>query len=97
MKQSDGQKEHQQRADHPVLHQRQQQNSFVAEHAGHLFVAHLGQRRVHHQNQADGDGDVGGAYLGTEDQLLNLRQEVPRADADNHRCKNPESKVAIKK
>ena len=32
----------------------------IAEHVAQFFVAHLGQRRIHHHDQADGDWDVRG-------------------------------------
>jgi len=35
-----------------------------------LLVPHLGQRRVHHQDQTDRDGDVRRARLETIDELL---------------------------
>ena len=35
----------------------------VAEHVAQFLVLHLGQRRIHHQDQPDGDGDVGRAAL----------------------------------
>ena len=58
----DRQHEHQDRADDPVLEQRQAQHLPVAEDVAQFFVLHFGQRRVHHQDQADGDGDIGGAH-----------------------------------
>ena len=64
-KEEDGQDEHQDRADDPVLHQRQRQDLAVAEDVAQFLVFHLGQRRIHHQDEADGDGDVGRARLGT--------------------------------
>ena len=33
------------------------------ENLGQFLVAHLGQGRIHHQDEADGDGNVGGAHL----------------------------------
>ena len=53
------QAEHQDRANDPVLDERQPENLGVAEDRPHLLVADLGQRRVHHQDETDGDGDVG--------------------------------------
>ena len=56
----------------------------VAEHVAQFLVLHLGQRRIHHQDQADGDGDVGRADLEAVDERLHARDEVPSADADRH-------------
>jgi hypothetical protein len=41
-KKKDGQKEHQDRADQPVLYQRQAEHALVAEYFSQLFVADLG-------------------------------------------------------
>ena len=57
----DRQHEHQDGADDPVLHEREAEDLVVAEDLAQLLVLHLGQGRIHHQDQADGDGDVGGA------------------------------------
>ena len=46
----EGQAEHQQRTDHPILDEGQHQYPCVAEDFGQLFVFHLGQRRIHHQD-----------------------------------------------
>ena len=67
------QPEHQNRSDQPVLDQRQGQHLGVAEDLVQLLVAHLGQGRIHHQNQADGDGQVGGADLEGVDNLADPR------------------------
>ena len=61
VQEDDRQHEHQDGADDPVLQQRQAQHLPVAENLAQLVIMHFGQRRVHHQDQADGDGDVGGA------------------------------------
>ena len=59
----DGQGEHQERSDDPVLDEGQAENLDVLEDVAELLVFHLGQGRIHHQDQADGDGDVGRARL----------------------------------
>ena len=56
----DGQHEHQDGADDPVLDEGKRQDLPVPEDIRQLFVADLGQGRVHHDDQPDGDGDVGG-------------------------------------
>ena len=56
----DGQQEHQDRADDPVLHQGECQHLDVPEHEPQLFIFHLGQGRIHHQDQANGDRDISG-------------------------------------
>ena len=59
----DGEEKHQHRADEPVLHQRQTEHALVAEDLAQLLVAHLRQRREHHDDQADGDGNIRRAGL----------------------------------
>ena len=61
VQEDDGQEEHEQRPDDPVLHQRQAEDPVVAEDVAELLVLHLGERRIHHHDEADGDGDVGRA------------------------------------
>ena len=55
----DGECEHQNRADEPVLHERQAQHALVAEDFVQFFVADPRERRVHHQDQARCDGNRG--------------------------------------
>ena len=57
----DREPEHQQRADDPVLHEREREHALVAEDLAELLVADLRERRVHHQDEADGDRDRGRA------------------------------------
>ena len=45
-----------------------------------LFVAHLRQRRIHHEDEADGDGDVRRAHCDTIDERRDARDEA----ADEH-------------
>jgi|GEM_PF-3206964 len=52
---------HQNRADDPVLNQGKPQYPFVPEHIAHVLVPDLGKRRIHHQNEAGRNGNVGGA------------------------------------
>ena len=47
--------EHQRRADHPVEQDRGHQQPLVAGDVAELVVADLGQHRVHHHQQPDGD------------------------------------------
>ena len=59
----DGEHEHQNRPDDPVLHEREAEHAGVAKDFAQPLVLHLGQRRIHHEDEADGDGDVGGTGL----------------------------------
>ena len=91
----DGQPEHEQRPDQPILQQRQSQNLPIREHVAQFLVFHLGQRREHHQDQADGDGDVRRIDLETVDQRLDAGKEVSDRHADDHGQENPEGQIAV--
>ncbi len=47
----EGQDEHQDRPDDPVLQKRKTKHLFVVCHLADFFIFHPDQRRVHHQNQ----------------------------------------------
>ena len=82
------QRKHQHRPNDPVLYQRQSQ---------HLAIAklHLGQRRIHHQNQAHGDGDVRRACLVALQQRGHTRHKAPQRNTNSHGQKNPESQKTV--
>ena len=94
-KKDDGQHEHQHRAYDPVLQQRQPQHARVAPHGGQVFVAHLGKRRVHHQHQTDGDGDVGTADLVAADDGLDVRHQPAQGQAQRHGGEDPQREIAV--
>ena len=94
-KEDDGEDEHEHRADHPVLNEGKADHLFIPEDVPHLFVFHFGKRRVHHQDQPDGDRDIGGPDLEGIDEILGAREEVAGADADGHGGKDPDGKVAV--
>ncbi len=97
VQEDDRQREHQHRPDDPVLHQRQRQHLPVAEDVGQLLVAHLRKRRVHHQHQADRDGDVGRSDLEAIDEILDARHEEPEADAQGHGREDPDGQIPVEK
>jgi len=73
------------------------EDAAVTEDFAEFFVADLGQRREHHDDKADGDGDVGGAALEAVDEDRDVRHEVSQANADGHGEKYPEREEAIQK
>ena len=79
----------------PVLHQRKPKDAFVTEHLSQLFVAHFRQGWEHHDDEADGDGDVRRPTLKVVDQAGRGRNEVPNGNADRHRQKDPERQEAV--
>ncbi len=91
----DGQGEHQERPDDPVLDERQRQDLDVLEDIPELLVFHLGQRRVHHQDEPDGDGDVGRSGLEPVDEADDGRDKIAEPDADGHGQEDPDGQVAV--
>ena len=93
----DGQDEHQDGADHPVLHERQAEHLDVLEHLAELLVPHLRKGRVHHENQADGDGNVGGPALELVPEIDDAGKDIAPADADEHGEEDPQGEETVEK
>ena len=93
----DGQGEHQDRADDPVLDKGQGKDLDVAENVAQLLVFHLGQRGIHHQDQSDGDRDIGRAALELVDEPDDGRDKISQSDPDGHGREDPESQIAVEK
>ena len=91
----DGEHEHENRADDPVLDQRERQDLPIAKNPAHLFIAHLGQGRVHHQDEPDGDWDVGGAHREAIPEIGDAGPQPARADAHGHGEEDPQGQVAV--
>ena len=72
-----GQREHQNWSDDPVLDERQGKHFPVVKHVAQFLVLHFCQRRVHHQDQAQRDGKVGGIHLKAVDKRSDTGQEMP--------------------
>jgi hypothetical protein len=89
------QRKHQDGADHPVLNQRQDQYAAVLEDPPHLLVLHLRQRRIHHEDQPDGDGDGCRADGEAVEEGHYAGNEVPEAHARRHGGEDPQRQVAI--
>ena len=97
MQEEDSQQEHQDWSDNPILHERQPQHFPIAKHVAEFFVLHLGQRRVHHQDQPDGNGDVGRPHLEPIDKSLDAGNQVSGPHTDSHRQKDPKGQKAVEK
>jgi hypothetical protein len=91
----DGEEEHEERSDDPVLHQGESQDLPVAKDVPQLLVVDLGQRRIHHDDEADGDGDGGGADGGALDGFAYHRPHIARPDADGHGQEDPEGEETV--
>ena len=86
----DGEEEHEDGTDDPVLHQREPQDLRVAEDVSQFLVVHLGERRVHHDDEADGYGDRSGADRGALDGFADLGPHVTSRHPDGHGQEDPE-------
>ena len=91
----DGKNEHENGADDPVLHERQAEHLPVPEDLAQLLVLHLCQRRVHHQDQADGDRDIGRPDLKAVDEGFRALDEIPESHAKGHCREDPERKKPV--
>ena len=67
----------------------------VAKNFGQALVLHLGEGRVHHQDQADGDGHIGRAGLEPVDEGFDTRDEVANRNPDRHGQEDPQGEEAI--
>ena len=67
----------------------------VAENVAQLLVFHFGQRRVHHQDEADGDRDVGRPALECVDESDDGRDKISQPDSGGHGRENPERQVSV--
>ena len=90
-------RKHENRSDNPVLNERKQQHPAVLEDAAHLLVLHLCQRRIHHQDQADRNGDRGCACVEAVQERHHARHEVAQRNAGCHGGEDPEREVAVEK
>ena len=71
----------------------------VGEDRGHQLVLHLRQRRVHHQDQPDGDEQVGvlADGQGFVEPLDADLEQVADGDAERHGGEDPDRQVAVEK
>ena len=88
--------EHQHRADEPVLREGEAEDAGVGEDLGELRILHLRQRRIHHENEADGDGQVGRANGERGKQRLGVGDhELAEEDPDSHGGEDPDREIPV--
>ena len=88
--------EHQHRADEPVLHEREAEDAGVGEDLGELRILHLRQRRIHHEDEADGDGQVGRADGHRGEQRLGVGDhEMAEHDPESHGGEDPDREITV--
>ena len=92
-----GECEHQNRANNPILDERDREYFPIAKDAREFFVAHLRERRKHHQYEANRDRHVRGSNGHAIRDGRDVWDESPEQYACAHREKNPQREVAIEK
>ena len=83
------QKPHDYRSDDPILEQREDKELFVLESLPYFLVFDANQGWIHHENQADGNGNRGGPDLHLHDEAGDAGKEISDADAQSNGDKNP--------
>ena len=89
------QPEHEDGTDHPVEQERDRQHPRVAEDLAQLLVPHLRQRRVHHQDQPEGDRNRRRANRQVRDRPHDARRDIAQGHTQSHRQEDPEGQVAV--
>src|SRR5665647_992310 len=90
-----GQGEHHRRADHPVQQQARRDHPLVRGDQADLAVAHLGEHRIHHQQQADGDRQRRLADLHRVEGVVQARDQSAEQQAGDHGGTDPHRKEPV--
>ena len=90
-----GEGEHQQRADHPVQDERDAQGAAVGELVADVRVADLGQDRVHHRQQPDGDRQRDGVDLDALERVVEIGDQPAQAEAGGHGQADPQRQEPV--
>ncbi len=90
-----GQGEHQQRAEDPVERERGTRRATFAPELAELVVPDLGEHRVHHQQEPDGDREADGADAQPVEPVVQLWDQRSEHDPADHRERDPERQEAI--
>ena len=88
---------HQDRADDPILYQREPEYPRIFENLAEILISYLGKRRIHHQDQPGRDRDICGADVKAVEDRFDRRIQKPDRDAYSHRQKDPKGQKAIQK
>ncbi len=91
------QREHQGGADDPVQHQGRRQHPSVAGHAVDLAVAHLGEHRVHHQQQTQGDRQRDATDRHRLQRVVDSGREASEHQAPGHGQADPQRQEAVER
>ncbi|MNK96962.1 hypothetical protein D3C87_1172740 [compost metagenome] len=97
MQKHQGDDEHQYRAHQPVHHQGEGDGAAIPGHGAHGAVIHLGERRVHHQDEAYGQRHVGGSDRHRLVPLGHLGEQIANPHPNRHGDEDPEGEIAVEK
>lgn len=89
------QREHERRSDDPVQQQGGQQQAAVAGDGAEAVVAHFGEDRVHHHEQAERDRQRYAGHGDLGERVPEAGHEAAEAESDGHRGENPDGQVAV--
>ncbi len=93
---NEGEGKHDDGAHEPVLNDREGEDTRIGKDFGELAVVHFSKRGIHHEDEANGNGDVGGANShGSKEGFGVAYQEIANEDPEGHGGKNPEGEVAV--
>ena len=88
---------HQERANDPVLNERNGQHLLVLKYLAKLLILDLRERWVRHYNQAHSNRDGCGSYREPNNALNYGWGTVAKRDSYRHRQKYPQCKVSVQK
>ena len=92
----DGEDEHEHRTDDPILEKRQPEHLGIGENFGYFLVAHLGQRRIHHENETRRDEEVCRSDCDRREECPGIGDEkVAGQDTCSHCDENPPREVTV--
>src|SRR5208282_4593529 len=94
---NDREREHQNWSDYPILEKRKTKDLPVAEDVSEFVVVHLGQRRIHHQDETDRNRKRSRANAKAIESSLNAGPEETERHTGRHRQENPKRQISVEK
>lgn len=95
MQENDGQQKHQYRPDDPVLDQGKPQYPEIGKDLGQFFIPDFGKRWIHHQDQADGNGNIGATTFHDCPEIFDAGEKISPHHPDKHGQEDPEGEEAV--
>ena len=92
-----GEREHHGRPDDPVEHQREGERPPVGDDVPDAGVLHLGQHRVHHQQQPDRDRQADGVHLHLVQRVVQPGEQATEAKTECHGNADPHRQQPVQR